>query len=34
MRRIKEVLNTIISTVINVVTLPFRAVAKLIRPRR
>ncbi len=32
--RIKEVLHTIVSTVVSVVTLPFRAVAKLLRPRR
>lgn len=34
MRRIKEVLYTIISTVVNVITLPVRAVGKLVRPRR
>lgn len=32
-RRIREVLHTIISTVVNVITLPFRALAKLFRPR-
>ncbi|MGH3624289.1 MAG: LPFR motif small protein [Sciscionella sp.] len=34
MRRIKEVLHTIVSTIVNVITLPFRALAKLFRPRR
>ncbi len=34
MRRIKEALHTIVSTVVNVITLPFRALAKLLPPRR
>lgn len=34
MGRIRDAVNAIISTVVNVVTLPFRLLAKLVRPRR
>ncbi|MFF5987378.1 MULTISPECIES: LPFR motif small protein [Prauserella] len=34
MRRISEVLQMIGSTIANVVTLPFRALARVLRPRR
>ncbi|WP_433327792.1 LPFR motif small protein [Spirillospora sp. CA-294931] len=34
MRRISAALQAIISTIINVITLPFRVLARLLSPRR
>lgn len=33
MKRIRDVLHMILSTIINIVTLPFRALKRLLAPR-